>query len=373
KNDPPNILKFAKGIINQTRRDRKSPPDTINSFVLKMHYCLGVCVFLLAYNIVQGNWFLRDTIHCVEAFNGETLVSTNKKNICLSYPYTCEPPAPTRYGSSECQRRYQLFYRWIHFTFLILSAVYYTPRILAKGKDHQLRKLLTDLSARDENYDKASLEEGTRLALQYFKNHSFVHTPLYARLVLAHAYALVIDMATLFFFDFMLHNGFYGLVYTTYPWNRNPSNFSDSMSQHFPPYAFCTIDKYNLINNARVENYGCHLMLMELYEKVFIVIWFLLAVLIAVTLLSLLVLLFLWLPPFNCLLLRTCITSAYIRRVKREVLKISSVGDLFVLRLMKKHMNERQFLKFLECLVQAYDNHLKEVLVDSQQTDANIC
>lgn len=168
-------------------------------------------------------------------------------------------------------------------------------------------------------------------------------------------------------------NGFYGLVYTTYPWNRNPSNFNDSMSQHFPPYAFCTIDKYNLINNARVENYGCHLMLMELYEKVFIVIWFLLVVLIAVTMLSLLVLLFLCLPPFNRLLLHTCITSSYIREVKKEVLKISSVGDLFALSLMKRHMNERQYLKFLECLVQASENHLKEVLVESQHTDANIC
>lgn len=55
------------------------------------------------------------------------------------------------------------------------------------------------------SYDKASLQEGTRLALLYFKNHSFVHTPLYARMVFCHAYALVIDMATLFFFDFMLH------------------------------------------------------------------------------------------------------------------------------------------------------------------------
>ncbi|XP_042863065.1 innexin inx2-like [Penaeus japonicus] len=338
-----------------------------------MHYCLGVCVFLLAYNIVQGNWFLRETIHCVEAFNGETLVSPQKKNICLSYPYTCKPPESTKFGERECQRRYQLFYRWIHFSFLILSAVYYTPRLLAKGKDHQLQKLLTDLSTREEKYDKPSLEEGTRLALLYFKNHSFVHTSLYARLVLSHAYALVIDMATVFFFDFMLHNGFYGLVYTTYPWNRNPSNFNDSMSQHFPPYAFCTIDKYNLINNARIENYGCHLMLMELYEKVFIVIWFLLAALIVVTVISVFFLLFLWLPPFNRLFLRTCITSTHIQHVKREVLKITGVGDLFALSLMKRHMNERQFLKFLESLVQAHDNHLKEILVDSQQTYVNMC
>lgn len=50
----------------------------------------------------------------------------------------------------ECpgdRRQYILFYRWIHFSFLLLAGLYYFPRMVAKKVDDpRLKKLVKDLA-----------------------------------------------------------------------------------------------------------------------------------------------------------------------------------------------------------------------------------
>lgn len=145
---------------------------------------------------------------------------------------------------------------------------------------------------------------------------------------------------------------FIGLIYKSYPFHRNPRNFSDNLYQVFPPFVFCSIDEYNLINNARVDVLHCHLLLMELYEKVFVVLWVLLAFLMVIAVVSLVVLLLIVLPPFNRVFLFTFTTSKSIRKIKRKVHRIFGYGDLHVMNMMKSHVSEGQFITFLSQLVE---------------------
>lgn len=91
---------------------------------------------------------------------------------------------------------------------------------------------------------------------------------------------------------------------------------------------------------------------MELYEKVFVVLWVLLAFLMFLASLSVVVLLFISLPPFNRVFLFTFTSSKRIRKIKKKVRCIFGYGDLHVMHMMKCHVSEGQFVTFLAQLVE---------------------
>ncbi|XP_047470054.1 uncharacterized protein LOC125025828 [Penaeus chinensis] len=342
-----------KSILSPLVRRDDGTPEIVDSFVLRMHYSLGMSVFVLAFSIVQANWFTKEAIHCVFGYNADRTVNPAIKNTCLSYPYTCQPPRETVYGGEDCPRRYLMFYRWIHFSFLALAGIFYLPRMVAKKTNHSpLKKLLSILISMEERYDDSAFEYGVSKMVTYFENHFSVHGSLYTRLVMCHVIAVVIDVGSFIYLDFFMQENFIGLIYKSYPFHRNPRNFFDNLYQVFPPFVFCTINEYNLINNARVDVLHCHLMLMELYEKVFVVLWVLLAFLMVIAVVSLVVLLLIVLPPFNRVFLFTFTTSERVRKIKRKVHCIFGYGDLHVMSMMKSHVSEGQFITFLSQLVE---------------------
>ncbi|XP_063587647.1 uncharacterized protein LOC134764899 [Penaeus indicus] len=308
-----------KSILSPLARRDDGTPEIVDSFVLRMHYSLGVSVFVLAFSI---------------------------------------PPRETVYDGEDCPRQYLMFYRWIHFSFLVLAGVFYLPRVVAKKTSHSpLKKLLSSLISMEKRYDDSAFENGVSKMLTYFENHFSVHGSLYTRLVMCHVIAIVIDVGSFIYLDFFMQENFIGLIYKSYPFHRNPRNFSDNLYQVFPPFVFCSIDEYNLINNARVDVLHCHLLLMELYEKVFVVLWVLLAFLMVIAVVSLVVLLLIVLPPFNRVFLFTFTTSKRVRKIKRKVHRIFGYGDLHVMSMMKSHVSEGQFITFLSQLVE--NPHLK--------------
>ncbi|XP_071517616.1 innexin inx2-like [Panulirus ornatus] len=328
---------------------------------------MGVCIFLLTFSMIQCNWFLRESIYCVYNFNAKETVSFEIKNICLSYPYVCEIPETTTYEESDCPRRYILFYRWIHFTFLLTACAYYIPRMFSKKAENpRLKKLIVDLAKEEQRYDGSTWEQDTETMLNYMHGHISTHTMLYFWLVLCHVVALVIDVAVIFFFDFMLQGNFLRLVYLAYPFQRHPQNFTDKLSRTFPPFVHCKLDGSVLVNNAREDNIGCHLTLMELYEKVFIFLWIWLALITVCTAVSVLFLLLVTLPPFNRLFLCMHSSSKGIRNVKNKVLKLCGYADLYVLYLFKRHRSETQFIMFLTRFVHCAEN---KMLVGNDETN----
>nr|XP_045593525.1 uncharacterized protein LOC123755090 [Procambarus clarkii] len=356
-----------KGIFKSSFKSHEAGPSPIDSLVLRLHYRMGVCLFLIAYNVVQSNWFLGDSIHCVSHFNAEEKVKFYIRNICLSYPYVCEEEEIAGVKKGVCPRQYILFYRWIYFSFLLLAGLYYIPRIIAKQAENpRLRKLMTDLAQGENRYDGSTWDKDTEIMLKYLQNHTSTHNTLYIWHVVCHVIALAIDVGVIFFFDFCLNGRFLKLIYAAYPFDRDPVYFKDELSRTFPPFVYCAIDTQMLINSEREDLLGCHLMLMELYEKMFIVIWFWLAVVTLCTALSVVCLLLVVLPPFNRLFLKMHTTSKDIRNIKRKILKLCPYGDLYVLYLMKCHRSEAQFIMFLKKFVHYSEDTLQEVVVQSE-------
>lgn len=148
-------------------------------------------------------------------------------------------------------------------------------------------------------------------------------------------------------------------MYSAYPYQRDPQNFTDYLSSTFPPFVLCRLEKRILVNNERVEDIACHLLLMELYEKIFMVLWVWLAVVTACTCLAVVCLLLATLPPFSRMFLNLRSNSSKIKKLKRKVLKICDVGDLYVLYLLKKHRSDGQFVMFMDKFTHNYE--LEEV------------
>lgn len=145
------------------------------------------------------------------------------------------------------------------------------------------------------------------------------------------------------------------LVYSAYPLHRDPHYFTDELSRTFPPFVRCIVHEQVLINNKREEWFGCHLLLMDIYDKMFVVIWVWLAFLIAVTVLTILVL-FLWtIPPFNRLFLLMHTDSKHVKKLRNKIVKKYGYTDLYALHLMKRHRSEAEFMMLMSGLVHSED------------------
>lgn len=363
---PKDFFKFAKAVIEPFWK-KKEKAEPVDSFVLKLHYRMSVCLFIVMFTIVQSNWYVKESIKCVSAhFTCTGELPFHLKNFCLSFSYVCD--LTSALGDS-CSRRYLLFYRWIHTSFLVIGCLYYIPRFIAKKvMNPRLKKLLYDLACDEARYDDASCEQVTEKMLKFVDMDRGSRSQ-YLWLVFCHVIALLIDFGVMFFFDFMLQNRFIGLLYHSYPYRRNPPHFTDYISQTFPPFANCTVHVENLINVEREETFGCYLYLMELYDKIFILLWLWLVFLSFVTIFSILVMLLVSFSPFNHLFLCLFTPSARIGQMRRKVQSMSNLNDLYTLYLMKQHCSESQFIRFIAKLIHNSEDTLEEVLVMKREQE----
>lgn len=146
------------------------------------------------------------------------------------------------------------------------------------------------------------------------------------------------------------------LVYSAYPLHRDPHYFTDELSRAFPPFVRCRVEEHVYINNARDEWFGCHLLWMDIYDKMFVFIWVWMAILIATTLISVFGLILWVIPPFNRLFLLIHTNSKYAQKLRDKIVKKYSFTDLYVLHLMKRHRSEAEFMKVMSGLVHLEDS-----------------
>ena len=278
----------------------------------------------------------------------------------MSYPYVID-------GDGE--RRYLLFYRWVHWSLLTLAGLYYIPRKISKSLENpKAKKLMEDLAANAFRYDQVENELVQRAA-KYVTFNLKTHNSLYINFVSVNAIALIVDIITMQFLDFILQGRFISYGFMAYPFKRDPKGFTDYMSQTFPPFATCELAKNNKLVNKRTEEFGCHLTIMELYEKVFLGLWLWLIVLIFITSLYLVFLFMMMLPCVRVHLLRTAKPLHANDKVKQTILRVShncKVGDMYLLYRLKQHLSHA---RFYELLARLSDPELCKVTVHSDQSE----
>lgn len=108
--------------------------------------------------------------------------------------------------------------------------------------------------------------------------------------------------------------------------------------------------------NSRQDIFYCHLTLMEFYERVFIVMWIFLALLILLGSCTVVVMLFLPLPFVARLLLRTAGATEDLCSTQKVLIRELGFGDIFVLYLLKSHVADTDFAKILLEVRQIVEN-----------------
>ncbi|KAK8745124.1 hypothetical protein OTU49_000464 [Cherax quadricarinatus] len=313
---------------------------TCDGLVLRMHYRWTFCVLLGGFLTVWYSWYHREVITCVSHFNADTQVRLDYVNICLSYPYV----------ENDSSRRYILFYRWIAWSFFILAQVYYIPRKVSKNFDNaRCKKLLEDLAANAHRYDQAEQELVERAA-RYIIFNLNTHNGLYWKYLSVNVLALFVDIFAMHYFDFILQGRFIQYGFKSYPFIRDPQRFTDYMSQTFPPFVSCEISREHQLVNRRIEKLGCHLTIMELYEKVFLILWVWMIFLTFVTCCYIIFLILMWVPYVRVYLLRTAKpahASSKVGMVIHAVAKNCKIGDIYLLYRLKGHLSHARFYELM--------------------------
>lgn len=269
-------------------------------------------------------------------FNAEATVRDEYVNICLSYPYLQE----------DGRRRYILFYRWVHWAFLLLAVLFYLPRKVAKNLDNaKCKKLLEDLNREAATYDQKE-GEAVNKVYYYMAFNLRTHNGVYWKYIIVNVVALLLDACAFVFLDFVLQGRFILYGSKSFPFDRDPQNFTDYMSQTFPPFVSCELTVTNQLVSRRTEMFGCHLTFMELYEKIFLGLWLWLIALMLLTFCYIIFLLLLLLPHVRLLLLRfskPVHATTKGGQVIRDVLKHTRVGDVYLLYRLKQYLSPARF------------------------------
>ncbi|XP_068234808.1 innexin inx2-like isoform X2 [Palaemon carinicauda] len=317
--------------------------STCDGLVLRMHYRWTFCMLLGGFLTVWYSWYHRDVITCVSHFNAETQVRLDYINVCLSYPYV----------EDNGSRRYLLFYRWISWSLLVLAGIYYIPRKVSKNFDNaRCKKLLEDLAANAHRYDQAEKELVERAA-RYILFNLKTHNGLYWKYLTVNVLALAVDIFAMQYLDFILQGRFLQYGFKAYPFERDPQTFSDYMSQMFPPFASCELSHENQLVNKRIEKFGCHLTIMELYEKLFLLLWVWLIILSFITCCYIVFLLTMWLPCVRTYLLRFAKPIHSENKARDVIFNVSKnckIGDVYLLYRLKSHLSHARFYELMSRL-----------------------
>ncbi|CAL4139464.1 unnamed protein product, partial [Meganyctiphanes norvegica] len=344
---------MRKAVSDAARAARMSVCEELRSIhlyegiILSLHYRVTLIILAVGFCAVSQHWYYAEDLICKKLSNIENpkpLDSTHQ-NICLSYPYIEEDGE---------ERRYILHYRWIPWAFLLLAAVYYIPRIASHSFSNTISKQLKHLlaNARGDAFDDPEAVE-FKAAIEYMKENKGSHNGIYWKYIGLNFLALGVDVFTMFLLDLLLQGRFihYGLSLAEH-YNRNPEDFSDEISRTFPPFVRCKIERVHLVVSSDEITYGCHLTFMELYEKVFLLLWFWLVIMISITILYIIYLM----SMIPYIIFRNHVPC---REIKWGV---TTVGDYYIRFRLKAHVSESKCKHlFAEDLVYK-DNVYEEML-----------
>jgi len=216
----------------------------------------------------------------------------------------------------------------------------------------------------EKTYMKTAKQENVDLdaLAKELYTHRDEFNGLFHRYLSLNIIAFVLNVSSMRFLDFFLQGRFmtYGL---TDFYNRDPQFFTDLMSRIFPPFVTCSITPYMQLMNERTEEFGCHLTLMELYEKIFFALWWWMIVVMVANVVYVLFLVSFWIFP--------CVQTLVLKGSKpdtqrnqeeefhysdtiRMLLKKSGVGNMYMLYRLRQFLDDATYLQLVVKLLKRY-------------------
>ena len=276
-----------------------SMPKLNKSWIIWLHSRATVAIFLLMFVVVTFEWYSDSPMTCVN-LSDRSAVWDYFQRLCFSYSFTNSSRAAE--GDS---RVYAPHYRWIHPVALVLMFLYYSPQLVVSNFSAPIaERLLKDIiSHKDKEYDNSKLLKNVYL----FVEEMGWHSDLYTAHLQSHLFALFINLTGIAIIDTLFQNEFVTLVPLLFPFSRDSRHFRDPLSLLFPPFVTCEVGPEMMLLNYKSEILGCHLTLMELYEKIFIGMWFWQAMLFVTTV-------------FQCILL---IVTPLVPAMKKRLISVA--------------------------------------------------
>ena len=360
------VRAITSNVVNLFKSKQNICTAPCDGWILKMHYMWTFWIFIGCYSAVWFSWFHKDVITCVSHFSAEGQVRTDYTNICLSYIYV----------NDNGEKRFLLFYRWVHWVCLLIAAAYYIPRKMSKSYDNpKVKKLFEDLATTVNRYDSVEKENLEKTARYVIANHK-THNGLFYKYLFCNIVALIIDICCFFFLDFVFQGRFMSYGFNAYPFHRNPEDFSDSMSQTFPPFAKCTLGKVVKLLDQRTEDFGCHLTVMELYEKIFLFVWFWLIVLMTITsfyIVYLITYCFPWIRRQMLRVSKPVQATNPVQNIVSSVVSNCKIGDIYLLYRLRQFFSHARYYELLSRLADPgfIEQLLSGVRIDCQANKSN--
>ena len=237
--------------------------DPFGTAVIKAHQVFMSTFLGMLFVFSQSLWYSETPMVCVDKFD-RRLPPEDLSRHCYYFPYK-ETKIPGTYNQSH--RIYVTHYVWIPLTFLATSVIF---KLLAFW-----RKLFHNANLREmlEEMQETTMDKYLGIAKYYFVTKKGMHSGIYWKCVFLHVIALITNVGNFIIFDALLQERYWDL-----PKNlavlRDPKNFDDSYSLIFPPFTDCEITPDHHILIETTKKYGCHLTMMELYEKILMILWF---------------------------------------------------------------------------------------------------
>ncbi|CAH3833891.1 innexin inx2-like [Pieris brassicae] len=327
--------------------------------VFRMHYKATVIMLLVFMLLVTSKQFFGEPIHCMT----QDKADDNKEainNYCWIYgTYTLKSRflgvegrdmAYIGVGPEKGMQNEQLkhtYYQWVCFVLLGQAMMFYTPRYLWKiWEGGRLKALASDLASPMMTKDWSEFRRGELVGYLTY-THVYTHN-MYA---LRYAFCEILNLANvvgqIFLLDVFLGGAFrdYGAgvaAFTHVP--KVPSNFIDydsvnPMDAFFPKVTKCFIRMYGPSGTIQVKDRLCVLPLNIVNEKIFVILWFWLIFLAAMSIAAVIFrILVLSMPPLRIYLIMGQVRCVK-HRVVSKIVKRFSFGDWFLLYMLGKNMN----------------------------------
>ncbi|RWS20126.1 innexin inx2-like protein, partial [Leptotrombidium deliense] len=342
---------------------------TIDGNVCKMHYRLTVMILLGLSVLVTITQHFGDPIKCQEVQKKDNLPMAFLEKWCLlESKYTLKTGWNLRVGtdviypgvinSAASKNRenenidsddfiYHNYYLWVPFVLFILSCTFYIPRLIWKTNEGgTMKAMVTGLKSPTIPEDLR--QNGLNAIVTALKRNTGNNNTLFMTCLLCESFYLVNVILQMYFMNQFLRGSFlsYGWKALTFTdWSHEISD--DPFRQTFPTLTACKFSYYGPSRDITQINTICLLPINILNQKLFLFLWIWYLILFILTSLSLIFRILTVKIPFfrKCLITRHCFPNCHID-VDR-IIRISNLGDWFMLHLLSINLNRRNFSEII--------------------------
>ena len=252
------------------------------------------------------------------------------------------------------------FYQWVNVFLILQTVIFLVPtrlwRSLEGGRVASL--CLEEVRENYQNIDNIQISVES-FALTLKQNNWYL-----TKFLLCEVLQLCILLAVILLTDLFLSGMFYSLGFNTINYFLTPTDIRQNMvnpvCQVFPTVTSCQFPTGSLTGTVNIDHALCVLSLNIVNDKIFLFEWcwfFFLLVVAVINSCSRIVTLAL--PCLQTTMLRSMDISLGLEDEKliRRVVGRCKLGDWFLLTLVKKNLDDRQFF----CWLKEFDSHINNI------------